>query len=301
MAKVLLVAADGSTGKTAIAAGLAKHYADAGKKVGYIKIGDAADAEFLKKALGDSVAVSSAADTGAAKKAIGSEDVILVEGAADDAATLGAGIVFVADYNNGVSGLDKRLAELKGNISGIIVNRVPARKLEGVCNEVTAQTKLPLLAVLPEARALTTISVGELAEAIGGRIMNNPEKADELVESVMLGAMVVDSGLDYFGRKAAKAAIVRADKPDMQLASLETDTRCLVLTGAADSPVYNVAEKAQVKGIPAVLAAEGTESVIKKLENALGAGRFRQIKKMARIAELISRHADEKALSGLGA
>ena len=83
----------------------------------------------------------------------------------------------------------------------------------------------------PESRAALAITVGELAEAIGGKIISHPEKSSELVENYMLGAMVVDSGLDYFNRKKNKAAIIRQERLDMQLAALETSTTCLVLSG----------------------------------------------------------------------
>ena len=76
-----------------------------------------------------------------------------------------------------------------------------------------------------------TITVGELAEVIGGKIINHQEKSGEPVENYMLGAMVVDSGLDYFNRKKNKAAIIRQERLDMQLAALETSTICLVLSG----------------------------------------------------------------------
>ena len=61
----------------------------------------------------------------------------------------------------------------------------------------------------------------------------------------MLGAMVVDSGLDYFGRKSNKAAIIQQDRPDMQLAALETPTSCLVLSGSSQPPIYSVLQKAE--------------------------------------------------------
>ena len=82
---------------------------------------------------------------------------------------------------------------------------------------------IPVLGEIPEDRALLTITIGEVAAAIQGEILNNAEKSPELVENIMLGAMSVDSGLEYFGRKGNKAVIVKNDRPDLQLAALETD------------------------------------------------------------------------------
>jgi len=47
----------------------------------------------------------------------------------------------------------------------------------------------------------------------------------------MVGAMNVDSALAHFRRQPNKAVITGGDRPDIQLAALETSTRCLILTG----------------------------------------------------------------------
>ncbi len=135
------------------------------------------------------------------------------------------------------------------------MNKVPQSQLKRVKEEATAQfgaAGIKVLGVIPENRVLLAITVGELAECIQGKILNNAEKSGELVENYMLGAMVVDSGLDYFGRKSNKAAIIRQDRPDMQLAALETPTKCLVLSGSNQPPIYNVLNKAESKGIPII-------------------------------------------------
>jgi hypothetical protein len=116
----------------------------------------------------------------------------------------------------------------------------------------------------------------------------------------MVGEMVVDSGLDYFGRKAAKAVVVRADRPDMQMAALETSTKCLVLTGGAE-PVDYVRYKAEEKGVPLILTKSDTATVVQRIEEALDGARFGQEKKMTKLAEILERNLDFKAIyQGLG-
>ncbi|MFC1902062.1 DRTGG domain-containing protein, partial [Chloroflexota bacterium] len=154
-----------------------------------------------------------------------------------------------------------------------------------------------VLGVIPEDRALLALTVGELADTIQGKILNNAEKAAELVENFMLGAMVVDSGLDYFGRKDNKAAVVRQDRPDMQLAALETSTRCLVLSGGNEPPAYNVLEKAENRGIPIIATEAATGDIVASIDAALGQGRFTEEKKLPRLAEILRQHLDLKAVS----
>jgi len=153
-----------------------------------------------------------------------------------------------------------------------------------------------VLGVIPENRLLLAITVGELAESIQGKILNNAEKSAELVENYMLGAMVVDSGLDYFGRKDNKAAIVRQDRPDMQLAALETSTQCLVLTGSSEPPIYNVLQKAEARGIPIIATETGAKEIVAGLEDVITGVRLNQEKKLSRLADVVKQNLDITAI-----
>jgi BioD-like phosphotransacetylase family protein len=122
---------------------------------------------------------------------------------------------------------------------------------------------------ISESRTALAITVGELAEVIGGKIINHPEKSSELVENYMLGAMVVDSGLDYFNRKKNKAAIIRQERLDMQLAALETSTTCLVLSGGDITPAYRVRQKADSRGIPIVTTEAAVDVIVARIDNLI--------------------------------
>lgn len=116
----------------------------------------------------------------------------------------------------------------------------------------------------------------------------------------MLGALTLDSGLDYFGRRADKAVVVRAERPDMQLAALETSTKCLVLSGDG-APIDAVRRSAADKGIPIILTKADTAYVVNSVEQALGRSKFNQAKKLPRLAEIIKQRFDFKTLyKGLG-
>ncbi len=184
---------------------------------------------------------------------------------------------------------------------GVVVNKVPRSRVKPVSEQLLSQTGgVAILGVLPEDRALFSLTVGELAEHIQGEILNNAEKSGELVENLMLGALTVDSGLDYFGRKAGKAVVVRGERPDMQLAALETPTKCLVLSGGV-SPIDRVRRSAEDKGIPIILTKGDVASVVNSVELALGKPRFNQEKKLPRLIEIMEQQFDFPALyKGLG-
>ena len=156
------------------------------------------------------------------------------------------------------------------------------------------------MGILPEDRVLLSLTIGELAEHVQGEILNCADKSAELVENLMLGAMTVDPGPVYFGRKANKAVVVRGERPDMQLAALETSTKCLVLSGGV-SPIHTVLRRAEDKGVPIILAKGDTISVVNSIERILGKARFNQVEKLPRLSEIMEQQFNFQAVyKGLG-
>jgi len=186
---------------------------------------------------------------------------------------------------------------------GVVLNKVPRSQMEQVYEQLSAQfggAGIDVLGVLPEDRVLFSLTIGELAEHIQGEILNCAEKSAELVENFMLGAMTVDPGPDYFGRRADKAVVVRGERPDMQLAALETSTKCLVLSGDV-SPIHTVLQGAEDKGIPIILTKGDTVDTVMSVEQALGKTKFNQEKKLPRLAEVMEQNFNFLALyRGLG-
>ena len=281
MVALYVVSAEEAAGKTTICAGLGRSLLSEGKKVGFLKPVSAeksstdGDVAFMKQVLelpesveslcppiGDAKKIKEAID-----KVSKGKDVIIVEGrlgqSADEIAkALNARVIAVEAYSGQASKFIDDYKGLGESLRGVVLNKVPESQLNHVPAEASAQfgaAGINVLEVIPEDRVLLAITVGELAENIQGKILNNAEKSAELVENFMLGAMVVDSGLDYFGRKSNKAAVVRQDRPDMQLAALETSTRCLILSGSNQPPIYSVLQKAENQGIPIISTENTTE------------------------------------------
>ncbi len=126
--------------------------------------------------------------------------------------------------------------------------------------------------------------------------MNGAEKMAELVENFMVGAMSIDPGPEYFGRKDNKVVVVRSERPDMQLAALQTSTRGLILTGNT-TPMPIVIARAQEKSIPLILAGDNITTVMKNIEDALDSTRFNQENKLPRLAEIMEQHFDFQTVS----
>lgn len=338
MVALYLVSAAEAAGKTMIAAGVGKRLLGDGKKVGFFKpiiaekkpTGSDDDAKFMKQVLSLSEPVESLCPLIGGERSLPdrireayievsqNKDVVIIEGrcgqrpddnlskdAYEIAAALKAKVISVEDYANGSSPAEF-MNSYKGfgeNLLGLALNKVPESRLKRVCEEMTSkfnENELRILGVLPEDRALFTLTVGELADSIQGEILNNAEKSAELVENLMLGAMAVDSGLEYFSRKANKVVVVRGDRPDMQMAALETSTRCLVISGGK-APIDYVRYKAEDKGIPLISTANDTSAVVQSIEDALDKARFHQEKKLVKLSEILEQNLDFLAIyKGLG-
>jgi len=319
-------------GKTAVCAGLGRHLQGDGKRVGFFKPivseikspeSTDSDAQFMKHILalkepvnslcpviGGQGELTSKIKQAHAKVSRG-KDVGIVEGvwrqrpggkpieaSYQVVAALDARVIIVEPYSEELSkamSIDN-YKDFGENLLGVVVNKVPRSRVEHLYNQLSG---VDILGVLPEDRVLISLTVGELAEHIGGEILNCAEKSSELVEDFMLGAMTVDSGLDYFGRKANKAVVVRGERPDMQLAALETSTRCLVVNGVP--PIHTVLRRAEDRGIPIILTKGDTVSAVNSIELALGKTRFNQEKKLSRLGEIMEQQFNFQALyRGLG-
>jgi len=221
-----------------------------------------------------------------------------VEAAYEVVKALKARVIAVEPYSEEITadGLSAKYRGFGESLLGVVVNKVPVRRLETLLEQLSSGAgEAAVLGVLPEDRVLFGLTVGEIAERLEGEILNDAARSGEVVESFMLGAMVVDEGPLYFGRLANKAAVLRSNRPDMQLAALETSTKCLVLSGGV-APTYPVITSARDKGIPIILTGGDTGSVVNTLEMALGKPRFNQPKKLPHLLQIMEKHFDFKAV-----
>ncbi len=197
-------------------------------------------------------------------------------------------------------------AKLGESLLGGVINTVPEHRLDFVRNEVKPfvdRRGITIFGVIPRERVLLSVSVRELAEGVSGEILCAEWALEELVENLVVGAMSADSALIYFRRRPNKAVITGGDRPDIQLAAMETSTRCLILTGNI-RPEPQIISRAEEHGVPMVLTRHDTMTAIERIEGFFGKTRFHQEKKVKRFVELLSEHLDFKGLYqslGLGA
>lgn len=188
-------------------------------------------------------------------------------------------------------------------LMGVVINSVPRAYIDHMHDVVKGYMErhgLKVLGILPKDQLLAAPSVMELAEGLNAEILCHAEHGGDLVEHMLVGAMSVESALSYFRRRPNKAVITGGDRADIQLAALETSTRCLILTGNLypSPPVLNRAEEL---GVPVLLCNLDTLGTVDIVDSYFGRSRFQQPAKIDRFKTLLIEHIDFPALyEGLG-
>jgi BioD-like phosphotransacetylase family protein len=177
---------------------------------------------------------------------------------------------------------------------GVVINAIPRRNMRFV-REVAAPVlearNLPVFGVLPEERLLSSISVRELVDNLDGQVVCCEEEMEALVEYLMVGAMTAGSALSYFRQRPNKAVITGGDRHDVQLAALETSTRCLILTGGQEpSPV--VLNRAQEVRVPVIVVEPDTLTTVQMVEPIFGKTHLHQGRKSEFFQDLLEERFD---------
>ncbi len=305
MVALLVTSSESGAGKTTICVGLGKNLADSGKKVGFLRIAasNSNDGAFMKSLLNlsDPIVVDPAQIKEAYAKASAGKEVVIIEDeklSANSyklAEAVDAKVIVVEGYTGKQSQMKSAYKDFGSRLLGVVMGKVPVSQVERLKKEISAQSgEVKVLGVVPEDRALLSPTVSEIAGVVNGKIVDGEKQLAELVENVMLGAMYVGSGLDYFGRKANKAVVLRVERPDMQLAALETSTKCMVLSGK-DAPADVVLRRAKDKKVPIILTTDNVATVVTKIEAALSQPRLNNDRKLPRLAEIMKQSFDFKS------
>ncbi len=183
---------------------------------------------------------------------------------------------------------------LGDSMIGAVLNSVPQRQMESA--QETAKRYLQregilVFGILPEERFLMSVSVGQLAKTLGAELVCCPDKADELVENLMVGAMTAEVALSYFRRTPNKAVITGGDRSDIQMAALQSSIKCLILTGNLH-PQDMILGVAEESGVPIIVSKHDTLTTLEIVEGFFGRSRFQQEKKTRRFEELLDEHFD---------
>jgi BioD-like phosphotransacetylase family protein len=139
------------------------------------------------------------------------------------------------------------------------------------------------------------VTVGELVQRLGAEMLCCRERKDLLVETLSIGAMNVNSAMEFFRRQRNMAVVTGADRTDIQLAALEASTQCLILTGAAD-PLPQLISRAQELDVPLIKVEHDTLTTVAVIEKAFGHVRLHEPVKASYAARMVAEHCSFEPL-----
>jgi BioD-like phosphotransacetylase family protein len=306
MSTIIVTSAQPGDGKSTVAAALALHLLQSGRKVHVLRIrgDDAASAERDAALLAAIPGVRSPGkalllpEAEAAVKKAGRAASVFVEAdaaeAKEAASAWGARVVVV-----GRAQAPDIAAVLGGDVSkaAVAVTAVPAKDISKVRAALEAKGSTPFL-LLPEDRTLAAPRLSELAQALEASFLCDGADQNDIVECIMIGSVSHDPGAPYFSVHERKAALTRFEKTDVQLAALGTPLVCLLLTGGQQPSPY-LFDRAQSVGVPVLLTARTTVEAMEAAGEAYAVARFDGEQKLERLSELAAEHLDAAVLETL--
>lgn len=165
---------------------------------------------------------------------------------------------------------------LGDRLAGVIFNAVQEHAVDFIARRMTpflSSIGVPVFGAIPFDPLLSSVTVQEIADELGGIVLTARDSLDLTVETFMVGAMGQEKALRFFRRKANKAVVTGGDRSDVQLAALETSTRCIVLTGNMP-PSSIVMSRAEELGVPMVMVEHDTLTAVERLEGLFGHSRL---------------------------
>jgi BioD-like phosphotransacetylase family protein len=184
--------------------------------------------------------------------------------------------------------------QLRARLAGVVLNGIDESRLAFVRTRVAPFLEgrgIDVFGVIEQDPSLGSVTVEEIVDVLGGTVLTAADRLSDSVESYMVGAMGQEKALRFFRRKVNKAVITGGDRADVQLAALETSTRCIVLTGN-QLPSTAVLSRAEELGVPMILVDTDTLTAVERMETLLGRVHLHDPEKAARIRALLERDVD---------
>ena len=213
---------------------------------------------------------------------------------------LQAPVVLVHSWN-GCHSAEPLLAardQLGDLLCGVVLNGLPPEQVEMVRAEVAPALEalgVPVLGVMPRSPLLRSVTVEELVRRLDAQVLCCRDRLDLLVETLSIGAMNVNSAMEFFRRRRNMAVVTGADRTDIQLAALEASTQCLILTGAGE-PLPQLISRAEELEVPLLKVEHDTLTTVEVIESAFGHVRLHESVKATYAFRLVEEHCDFEPL-----
>ena len=202
--------------------------------------------------------------------------------------------------------LNQALFEQEGvPIAGVLVNKIYESKIDmigGYLRKALDRLGVNLLGVMPEARALSRLTLRQVVKELAADILHGKEFLGNTVERLVIGAMTAHKALDYLSPGvlmitggdrddlvlAAAGASLAKDSPDESLAGI-------ILTGGMrpHESIFNVVKKAR---FPLLLHEKDSYHVAARVHGLVAKIQVEDTAKHDVAIEMVRRHVDVDGL-----
>jgi BioD-like phosphotransacetylase family protein len=216
---------------------------------------------------------------------------------------LDAKVLIVSIHSPNMPGIPlRKLTNSFGErLIGVIINKqLRYRKTE--LNESIlpklSKSGIECLGVIPEDKSLMAISLNNLAKYLKANLVTAPPPEDKLINYFLVGGMGLDPGKSYFETRIQKAVVIRGDRPDLQMASLETDPECLILTKGI-GPIEYVKYEAEEKDVPIYVVEKSTQQIMSDLDGIQTTVNFNHPAKIETFSQAFSKYINIEPVSSI--
>lgn len=282
MPAIVFASISNGAGKSAIASAVGAHLTDSGKRV-------MASSSLTAALEGrERVRIASESEPRVPRGSTG-----VFEGASADpedvmrlADELDAHVVIVACLGEDVAG---SAGDYGTRLAGVVWNKVPRYRqydLRDACAAIR-EAGVECLGFVSEDRGLAAPSISEIETHLEVDTVIDTRDGDPLIETFLVGGLVLDWGPTYFESEPSTCVVVRAGRPDVQLSALQSEsTRAILMTGGGKAIDY-VFYEARTRGIPLLSTEASTEDVMASLDD-LPKPAFSHPAKLDRMRTLLS-------------
>lgn len=186
-------------------------------------------------------------------------------------------------------------------IRGVIINKVYPEKYDKISSFVRKgleQKNIDVFGVLPYNEVLSSPTLAELLDDIGGTLLSGGEELDNTINRIVVGAMAPHEALDYFG--PGTLLITPGNREDIILAAMSgclpgiTKAFCVsgIIVTCGVIPHKNVMHLIEEVPIPIIAIEDDTFTAASKINSLIVKIRPGEVKKIKAIERLVEKHVD---------
>ena len=177
-------------------------------------------------------------------------------------------ILLVADS---IDRAEKIKSELGESLAGIIYNNIARHRMDSIRSGDDDR----VLSIIPENRYMVSSTVDQYAKHLKGKYIYESDKKNELVLNVLIGGIVLDWSVLYYESQKNVLALIRGDRPDLQLGALQAggNVKGIVLTKGIE-PIEYVTYEAKKLQIPLIMVEYNTHEAADKISGIVAKSKF---------------------------